>query len=312
MENQTLKENEEKYVKSVIDKELLGKSFNGGYREAIVRCFGLDGKEPWSILQLAMHLRLPLDEVEHIYARALRILRAPSHSRKMRKFDIWACKNPNSPYAKLMFKIYGISNPEMHLIFREGVDEENEEEPSRRMSDEEYEKMKRIRRASYKYNHEVWQDGSIRIDFELGELKKDADIFSIFKAEGITLDETLMNEFKKLSLKPQLDSNEIDRLFQEAVQESSEARDKIIESSKIYALLVCKEYALKPNFLLRLTTKDLINIAYERLIWIVDVYVKTNKNTLDFKELLATHWIWEGFRKAVNARYSLLDDGLHA
>lgn len=298
-------ESKEKCIKCVVDNELLSKSYNGGLREAIVRCFGLDGKEPWSLAQLAMYLRLPLDEVEHIYARALRVLRHPSHNKEIRKFDIWACKNPSSPYSKLIFSIFGIRDPDMYLIFREGVDEENEEESSENMTDEEYEKMKRVRRASYKYNHEVRSEGSKRIDFELAELEKGADIFSIFKAEDITLSETLEKEFKSISVK--LDSNEITQLFQEAVQGSYDARNKIIEGSKLYALLVCKEYSLKPNFLLGFTTEELIKLAYQRLIWIVDVYVKTNKNTLDFKELIATHWIWEGFSKAVHARYSSIE-----
>ena len=298
-------ENKETCIKNVINNELKDKAFKGGCREAIIRCFGLDGKEPWSFVQLAMSLRTSLDEVGHIYARALRILRHPSRSRKIKKFDIWACKYPDSPYSRLIFSIFGICDPEMYLIYTEGVEEEYES--SANMSDEEYEKMKRIRRASYKYNYEVRCEGSKRIDFELEELEKGTDILSIFKAEGITLNDTLMNELKALSSNPQLDSNKITELFQMAVQGSLEARDKIIESSKIYALLVCKEYALKPNFLLGFTTNDLINIAYQRLEWTVDVYIKTNKKTFDFKELLATYWIWEGFSKAVHTRYSLIE-----
>lgn len=298
--------NEEKCIKGIINDILSGKAFSKGYREVVIRSFGLDGKEPWSLAQLAMHLRLPVDEVEHIYAKALRILRHPSYNKEIRKFDIWACKHPNSPYSELIFKIFGIIDPDMYLIYNEGVNEENEQESSANMSDEEYEKMKRVRRATYNYTHKIREEGSKRIDFELQELEKGTDIFSIFKTEGITLNKALMKEFESLSLKPLLDSNEITVLFQQAVRGSSDARDKIIEGSKIYALLVCKEYALNPNLLLGFTTEDLINIAYKRLVWTVDVYIKTNKKTFNFKEMLATHWIWEGFSKAVHTKYSLM------
>ena len=176
-------ESKEMCIKNVIDNVLSDKAFDRGHREAVIRSFGLDGKEPWSLAQLAMSLRVPLDEVEHIYARALRILRHPLRSKKIGKFDIWACKNPSSPYSKLIFRIFGICDHDMYLVYREGVDEENEEEPSANMTDEEYEKMKRIRRVSYKYTHKVRCEGTKRIDFELAELEKGTDIFSIFKSE---------------------------------------------------------------------------------------------------------------------------------
>lgn len=297
--------NDEKCIKSIINDELSNKAFNRGHREAIIRSFGLDGKAPWNLAQLAMHLRLPLDEVKHIYAKALRIFRHPSHSKEIRKFDIWACKHPDSPYSKLIFSIFGIGDPDMYLLYNEGVYKENGHESCTNMNDEEYEKMKRVRRASYKYTHEIRVEGLKRIDFELEELEKGTDIFSIFKAEGIILNETLMKEFENLSLKPQLESNKITQLFQEAVQGSSEARDKIIENSKIYVLLVCKEFSLKPNFLLGFTSEELISIAYQRLTWTVDLYIKTNKRPFNFKEMLAAHWIWKGFSKAVRERYSL-------
>ena len=103
--------NEETCIKSIINDELSSKAFNGGYKETIIRSFGLDGKEPWSYVQLAMYFRFPLDEVKHIYAKALRILRHHSHSKKIKDFEDWACEHPTSAYSKLIFSVFGIRSP---------------------------------------------------------------------------------------------------------------------------------------------------------------------------------------------------------
>ena len=139
------REKEEEAVIRAINNELSAKEFDRGYRESIIGIFGLDGGEPWSVVQLAMYMRIPMDEAVHFSARVLRMLRKPAHNKVIREFEDWACKNSDSPYAKLILRVLGIANPQRYLLYTQGVEDEHQPE---NMSDEDYLEMKKLRRIS--------------------------------------------------------------------------------------------------------------------------------------------------------------------
>lgn len=289
-------------VKSSINEVLSRKSFNHGYREAIIRTFGLDGKEKWNVVQLAMYLKLSMDDAVHFFARAMRLLRSPSCNKSIKKFDIWACKHPNSPYAELVLKVLGIADTEAYLLYTEGVEVESF---SGEMNDEKFEKVKKIRRARYKYMGEIKKDGLSRIAYEIEEIKKGANILSTFERESILLDNTLMEEFKNIADYKAICKEEIKNLFEDASHGSVDAVRTLIERCKVYALLVCKEFFLKPNEDLGFSTKELIDIAYQGLERTVYLYAQYKKPTDNFIEDLATLWIWSEFSKVILSKLSL-------
>ena len=290
--------NNEECVKSEINSLLSSKSFKRGYGDAIIHAFGLDGKEVWSNVQLAMYLNLSMDDAIHFFAKAMRMLRGSPYNKTISKFDIWACKHPDSPYAKLILKVLGIANTESYLLYTEGVEEENSPKD---MDDEKFQIFKKIRRARYYYIRDIKNEGLKRIAFEMEEIKKGASILSILENECICLDNALMEELKCVSSKA-LDNDDIKALFEKASQGSVDAIREVIEGCKLYALLVCKELFLKPNEDLGFTTKELINIAYQGLERTVNLYNEYKKPTECFLEDLTSIWIWNEFSKEIISR----------
>lgn len=276
---------EECFKKTVLDM-LEDKSFYKRPKIAIIKTYGLDGNEPCNLKELAKIFNTSTGNTSHVLAKALRMLRHPHRSKVLRKYNVMACKHPDSKYSKLLFSIFGQKDTRFTIL----ADDLAKMTDGRGV----YSCIKELR----KY---LGIEAVIRLVDEIEEEYENQEILSIDKIKALNLDPSIVNQIENAALTVIYTLDETREEFKKIREGSQRAKEYMIRANRIWQLLFTKEVFLRYGEEKNVTFDELMEIGNKAIDEAISYYDYVNENGF---MLYMLRTIWRHMRDELDIPYT--------